>query len=238
MSFRRDSYSILRIGTILQGTVKVDRSPLLYLNQNNLVKLIKIYGIITDKVLNDEISVDSSKAGYLFKVDDGTGAVWVKSSSFNAETLKKWDFVRIIGSIDLDISDGKTYEIVVEAQAIQKVTNKNWELVHILESNNNKQSAKSSKKQISKSPKPDENESPSTDSFIDEQEQETPGQETLPAKIERILRENDTGNGVEIETILKLAGEVDEQEVDDILFELAYEGKVFQPKPDYYRIMD
>ena len=57
-------------------------------------------------------------------------------------------------------------------------------------------------------------------------------------KIERILREFDTGNGVEFSVIMNKIGSVDESEVDDILFELAYEGKVYQPRPDFYRIMD
>ena len=62
--------------------------------------------------------------------------------------------------------------------------------------------------------------------------------ETLTNKIEKILRENDTGSGVEFSMILKLVGSVDESEIDDILFELAYEGKVYQPRPDFYKIME
>ena len=52
------------------------------------------------------------------------------------------------------------------------------------------------------------------------------------------MRENDSGNGVEFSVILKLSGVTDESEVDDILFELAYEGKVYQPRPDFYKIME
>ncbi len=245
MAFRRESYSIIRIGNLLAGSIKIDRVPILLTNHQIPVKYIKTYAIITDKTIDDSINPEFGKPDYLFKIDDGTGSIWVKSSSFQNEDLNKWDFVRILGSINLDTSNGKDYEVIIEANAIQKVTDHNWALVHILETIRQQKKTKEthgSNKNLKKAqtnmdedqsdldavPPPDENDS--TDDSSD--------MENLAQKIERILRENDTGNGVEFSVIMKNAGEVDESEVDDILFELAYEGKVYQPRPDYYRIMD
>ena len=240
MSFRRESYSVLRIGSILNSSIKVDSQPVLYLNQQYPVKFVKIYGIITDKTIDDTINPTTGRTDYLFKVDDGTGSLWVRSSNSEAETLKKWDFIRVIGYTSLDTSNGKDYEVTIVSKAALKVNEKDWELVHILESVKN--SPKIGKK-ITTKPKvtssvDDESISSNlenTDEIIEESESEEnePAMESLTQKIERILRESDSGNGVEFSEILKMLGSAHESEVDDILFELAYEGKVYQPRPDF-----
>ena len=78
------------------------------------------------------------------------------------------------------------------------------------------------------------------DKTIEEKKEESPfkDQDSLSAKIENILRDSDVGDGVAFSEILKQLQGYDESEIDDVLFELAYEGKVYQPKPDYYKIMD
>ena len=141
MSFRRDSYSIVRLNTLLSGSIKVDSSALLYIDQNYPVKYIKTYGIVMDKTL-DEGNMGTNEVTYLVKIDDGTGAVWIKTSNIHAEEIKKWDFVRIIGHLDLNTSNGKDYEISINVESIRKVDDKNWELVHILESQRNKEKTK------------------------------------------------------------------------------------------------
>lgn len=60
--------------------------------------------------------------------------------------------------------------------------------------------------------------------------------------IEQLLRNLDAGKGVEFSAILgavlKPFPKVKESVVDDILYEMAYDGKVYQPRPDFYKIMD
>lgn len=58
-------------------------------------------------------------------------------------------------------------------------------------------------------------------------------------KLQDILRELDTnGVGVEFTDIARAMEPLDEDRVDDMLFELAYDGKVYQPRPEHYRLMD
>ncbi len=60
-------------------------------------------------------------------------------------------------------------------------------------------------------------------------------------KLGEILRTLDQGNGVEFNdlvTELSKTQDVDINKVEDMLFELAYEGKVYQPRPEAYRLMD
>ena len=245
MSLRRESYSVLRIGNLLDGSINIDRVPELITSFNIPVKFVKLYGFITDKTIDDSINQDTGNSDYLLKIDDGTGSMWIRSSSPHCEDLKKWDFIRTIGYITLDTNNGKDYEIMIIAESVNKETDPNWELVHVIESlkrSNKKQKPSNKTKQRNKSTsntntgvmKQD------TETSTDESglEGETSEMESLAQKIERILRENDSGNGVEFSFILKAVGDTDESEVDDILFELAYEGKVYQPRPDFYRIMD
>lgn len=241
MSFQRESHSILRIGSILNAFVMVDRQSFLYLDQQTPVKYIKCYGVITDKTLDDQINQSTGSTDYLLKIDDGTGSIWVQVSNKNSEELQKWDFIRVIGYILLDTSNGKEYEVTIMAEGVVKILEKEWELVHILESTRNKPKRKQSNISEVK-PKQSSQDRDSKESSDESSDQESTnnqkGIESLTQKIERILRENDSGNGVEFSTILSLSGVTDESEVDDILFELAYEGKVYQPRPDYYKIMD
>ncbi len=245
MSIKRDSYSIVRIGQIIDGSIKVDRVPMLISTSKNPVKFIKTYGLITDKTIDDTINLDSGKPDYLFKIDDGTGSLWIKTTSRIAESLKKWDFIRVLGYVNLDTSNGKDYELMVISDGIYKVNDYNWELVHILESLHNRAKKKAIKPSNKKSLEPStttkikasEKDNETSEEPIADEEQIT-GLESIAQKIERILRENDSGNGVEFSVIMGILGSVDESEVDDVLFELAYEGKVYQPRPDYYKIMD
>lgn len=246
MSFRRESYSIVRIGNLLEGSIKIDRIPILLTNHQIPVKYIKFYGIITDKTIDDTINSETGRPDYLLKLDDGTGSVWVRSSSSRCDQLNKWDFIRIIGFITIDIADSKDYEIMVSANAVLKTEDHNWELVHILESTRDKTLSKKDNESIKKTTRPsainEEHQSSEEGglSTLEDKEssEDESALETLAQKIERILRENDAGNGVEFTVIMSNVDSANESEVDDILFELAYEGKVYQPRPDYYRIMD
>ena len=245
MSLRRESYSILRIGNLLDGSIKTDRVATLYSSFQFPVKFVKLYGIITDKTIDDSINQETGKPDYLLKIDDGTGSIWIRTSSPHADELNKWHFIRTIGYINLDTSNGKDYELMLFSESVNKVSDANWELVHVLESQKGtnkkrKSSNTSNNKNQSISDTGDTSLNQDDASTQEESplEDETVEMETLAQKIERILRENDSGNGVEFSFILNAVGDIEESEVDDILFELAYEGKVYQPRPDFYRIMD
>jgi hypothetical protein len=246
MSYRRDSYSIFRIKDLLDGSIKTDTTPTLFSKNNVPIGYVKLYGIVTDKTTDDSINQITGHQDYLFKIEDGTGSTWVKTSHPNAIEIKKWDFIRTIGFVALSTSNGKEYEIEVISDVVVKLDDFNWELVHILESQKAKnkflQSNKKAKKSINNSTKinndVDSNISKAESKLSIEEIDSEPELESLTSKIEKILREFDSGNGVEFSFILKTIGDKDESEVDDILFELAYEGKVYQPRPDYYKIMD
>ena len=66
-------------------------------------------------------------------------------------------------------------------------------------------------------------------------------QKKLPIGIKTvfdIIHQLDNGNGARFAKIVKSLPEYTENQVDDFLFELAYEGKLYQPRPDFYKVFD
>lgn len=59
--------------------------------------------------------------------------------------------------------------------------------------------------------------------------------------VEHLRTMDTTGEGVEFENLVKrmeTANIADESVIDDILFELSYEGMVYQTRPECYKLMD
>ena len=69
------------------------------------------------------------------------------------------------------------------------------------------------------------------------QQSSLPNLGSLIDQVESLLRSlDDDGYGVNISYLLEKLGNVDKSLVDDVLFELEYHRKVYQPRPDYYKI--
>ena len=208
---------------------------------NDPISFIKLYGTITDKATEQNESNPEFSLTYL-KIDDGTGSMWIRGFNEALERISKWDFVLVIGSLLIEKTDGNLYDIIVNPDSISKVNNKKWEIVHNLDIlvKSSKRKVKSAEKFVKKNPDNMRNQiSPQEEPKDDfEVESDSTQQDSLSLKIEHILRENDVGDGVVFSEIVKQLQGFDESEIDDVLFELAYEGKVYQPKPDYYKIMD
>lgn len=64
------------------------------------------------------------------------------------------------------------------------------------------------------------------------------GKKPLSDSLTYYLTKLDEGNGVEFSRLCTALPQFDESKIDDGLFELAYDGKVYQPRPEYYRLLD
>lgn len=251
MSSRRQPVFPCNIKSLYEANVLTAEVPTLAhpVSQQPL-GYIKCYGTVTERKV-DVLSNINPIPMYSLKLDDGTGAVWVKTTSTQAEDIQEWDFVRVIGVVILDTADENQFELSVNPEVIIKVDDKRWELVHVLEAQRaliSKQPSpgfahqSSTHPEFSDSPLPSTSTDGSSQSGSSAASASGEGEMTLDGltkKIEQLLRTLDTGNGVETAQLLaELGDDVDETSVDDILFELAYEGKVYQPRPDYYKIME
>lgn len=242
MSFRREPFLPCKIGQLLNSKISmISDSPMIIdTNTNNPISFVKLYGTIIDTV--SELNESNPDFSWIYiKLDDGTGSLWLKSNDTTYSKINKWEFVQVIGSLIIEKNDSNL-ELTVNPDSIVVMEDKTWELVHNLEVK-----LKSQKPNV-KTPAPvpqeyqrDESSSfhaTQSDSASLDQAQPIQDLDTLSGKIENILRTSDSGDGVSFAEIVKMLPGSGESEIDDVLFELAYEGKVYQPKPDYYKIMD
>jgi RPA family protein len=209
---------------------------------NNPISFIKIFGIVTDKT-NETNEREPDFSFYYLKIDDGTGSIWLKSNDSSLSKVNKWDFVQVIGPLLIEKTE-ENFDLIVSPDSVTVIEDKKWEIVHNLDI---KVKTKKRKLKGTTSTIPGYQQSESMKQQVSQQTEsqtrssdETSVKEldTLSSKIENILRSNDSGDGVGFSEIVKLLQGFEESEIDDVLFELAYEGKVYQPKPDYYKIMD
>jgi len=245
MSYTKDPFLLCKIEKLLNSKVSiVSETPILVDSEtNNPIGFFKIFGVITDKTLESNDSNPDFNM-YFLKIDDGTGALWIKSNDQLLTKIQKWDFTQVVGSLVVENTSENSFDLTINPESVTVMEDKSWELVHNLDIKikGSKVKKKSDSIMIDMS----------TENKNSQKNHATQGNEfqklgdvkvplkldTLSSKIEEILRNNDSGDGVEFSEVIKLLKGVDESEVDDILFELAYEGKVYQPKPDYYKIMD
>lgn len=245
MSFQRDPFLICKVSQILSSKIATysETTPILIDSKTEEpINFVKLYGIITDKLseINDsnpEFSI------YYLKLDDGTGAIWLKSNSPFMIDIQKWDFVQVIGNLILEILDNGLFDVIINPESITQMEDKSWELVHnldvkLIHSKAVKPKKAKANREESKPSNSPEIARSSTNNSNSKPKSESPKLDTLTDRIEKILRTNDSGDGIEFSEIVKLLENTNDSEVDDILFELAYEGRVYQPKPDYYKIMD
>jgi len=255
MSNRIGSAQSLRIISLYNGKITQNEDDKILINSQNQQQIlfVRFYGVITVKDADSNLEANNGKT-FSALLDDGTGSVWMRITADLFEKIDTWEFVRVIGIIKIEKYEENSNSITLYPEAVIPVKEKIWELIHILDCDrsltleiprdHNKDN------QIITSPKFDgSNFKPSTESLRQNSiklKEETQSKnsnahinESLTEKIEKILKEMDLGEGVEFNQLLKALGNnYDESVIDDILFELAYEGKVYQPRPEYYKLMD
>lgn len=201
------------------------------------ISRVNIYGIITDKFLSEDGSYST------MTVDDGTGAIRAKTfkeSTKLLEDLKIGDTVIVIGRVR-EYAD----EVYISPEAIQKITDPNYETLRNLEILRNIIEQKQKIEKIKKI----------TEQFADIEELKAyarknlkMGEDEIEAITEvlkikeeyekkdykpmilELVKKLDKGNGVEMKKILEesnLPENVAETAINDLLSS----GILFEPKP-------
>jgi hypothetical protein len=256
------------VNSLLSGKIIDSEDGVILTNSftEQQISFIKLYGLISEIIENSDAEISSENSSD-FLLDDGTGSIMIKGTFEFCRNIKLWDFVRVIGIIKVLTLENGLFEITVIPEAIIPVENKLWEIIHNIECertlNPSLFQKQTSTQGLPQSPKfdgsifnstPQKTSSPplqepklaqteidrETKDFSKEKTVTTENNLTeLSNKIEHLLRTLDIGDGVEFNQLMSnLGNNIEESVVDDILFELAYEGKVYQPKPEYYKFMD
>ncbi|MFX1597448.1 MAG: OB-fold nucleic acid binding domain-containing protein [Promethearchaeota archaeon] len=180
---------------------------------------------------------DATRKDYAtLTVDDGTGVIRIKAWQEDTNLIKSiniGDIIDIVGRIR-EYED----ELYLMPEAINKVVDPNWELVHELEIIEAKREYLPARPAPSKSEMAEEDtkdsyivrELETTEETKAEMESKVSLQGTLFELVER-YREN----GVSAEDLFQELSEFSKKDIKGALISLIKEGAIYEPRPGYYR---
>jgi len=161
-------------------------------------------------------------------LDDGTGRI----SARNFEKNNIFEDIEI-GEVILLIGRPREYgnEIYILPETIKKVQDKTWIKVRELELKNKKATKKIEETSETRVSEHNHKEKLSDKTEMHEEVLETV-EESIPDKVIRVIKENDKGEGVDFEDVLK---QVDNEE---IIKDLLKKGELFEIRPGKLKVLE
>ncbi|MFX0151925.1 MAG: OB-fold nucleic acid binding domain-containing protein [Candidatus Hodarchaeota archaeon] len=211
---RRSPYRRVRIGNITRSElIKNDdeRWRLLTPDGKYLFR-VWIMGFITDKFIEEGNFTN-------LKVEDGSGAIIVKSNEETLDKFQQWDKIEVLGQIQ--ISEGnEEIDVFLSPDIIQIISEDNWFLYHrLMIVKQLHHSALAGVKSAT----------------IGGVELEGVASiEDLKKRLKEIVKTLDTGNGVTLEQFCQELPNIDEAQIFDAITELLESGEFFEPKVGIY----
>ena len=151
-------------------------------------------------------------------IEDGTGAVVVKTWDGRLDHLQKWDKLEVLGQIQISERD-ENIDVFISPDIIQPISDDNWFLVHRLKVIQQLQRGVSIEVESAK---------------IGGLELGIASIEDLKIKLRNAVRNLDKGNGVTYDQLAKNFPNVDEIQIDEAITELLESGEFFEPKAGVY----
>ncbi|MFX1504541.1 MAG: hypothetical protein ACFFDC_00355 [Promethearchaeota archaeon] len=168
-------------------------------------------GIVTDKY--------SGENNYIgLKIEDGSGAIIVKTWDGRLEQLQKWDKIEVLGQIQISERDGNI-DVFISPDIIHPITDDNWFLVHRLKIVQQLQHDVSIEVESAK---------------VGGLELGIASIEDLKIKLRTAVRKLDKGNGVSYDQLVSKFPNVAEVQIDEAITELLESGEFFEPKAGVY----
>ena len=151
-------------------------------------------------------------------IEDGTGAVVVKTWDGSLDHFQKWDKLEVLGQIQISERD-ENIDVFISPNIIQPISDDNWFLVHRLKIIQHLQSGASIEVESAK---------------IGGLELGIASIEDLKIKLRNVVKNLDKGNGVTYDQLVKSFPNVDEIQIDEAITELLESGEFFEPKAGVY----
>ncbi|MFW9905677.1 MAG: hypothetical protein ACFFFH_15195 [Candidatus Thorarchaeota archaeon] len=172
---------------------------------------IWVIGIITDKY--------SGENNYIgLKIEDGSGAIIIKTWDNRLKQFQKWDRIEVLGQIQISERDGNI-DVFISPDIVHPITDDNWFLVHRLKI----------VQQLR------------YNALIEVESAKVGGLELgiasiedLKIKLRKVVKTLDKGNGVSYEQLVKKFHNVAEVQIDEAITELLESGEFFEPKAGVY----
>ncbi|UCG90035.1 MAG: hypothetical protein JSU57_06110 [Candidatus Heimdallarchaeota archaeon] len=173
----------------------------------NYIFRVWIMGIVTEIYTGENNYVG-------LKVEDGSGAIIVKTWDGRLDLFQKWDKIEVLGQVQISERD-EEIAVFVSPDISQSVLDDNWFLVHRLKITQQLQSETSI-----------EVKSASVGGI----ELGVASIEDLKTKLKKAVKKFDTGVGVAYDQLVKIFSDVDEVQLDEAITELLESGEFFEPK--------
>ncbi|MFX0093709.1 MAG: hypothetical protein ACFFBD_18300 [Candidatus Hodarchaeota archaeon] len=245
-------YRIIQLlkSEIQEKIVNERRQAYIILNER-IISKVRIIGTVRSK-----ISGERNYTGV--KIHDGSGEISCKTWDGSFDVINEWDLVEIIGRVRVSPPrEGQgTPEIYINPDLVIPTTEE-WDIVHRLELLRNmpasvtldtltappregapafEYSVSDSVNEVTPTAPPTQKKAPKAPPEVKKRViASTEGD--LSERLEQLIRELDEGEGVSYETIAdKVEGK--EGEIDDALFKLLMDSKIYEPRPGRYRLID
>ena len=151
-------------------------------------------------------------------LEDGTGAVVLKTWDGLIDHLQKWDKIEVLGHVQISERDG-TIDVFISPDIIRPISDDNWFLVHRLKVIQQLQRGASIEVESAK---------------IGGLELGIASIEDLKIKLRQAVKNLDKGNGVTYDQLVKNFPNVEEIQIDEAITELLESGEFFEPKAGVY----
>ena len=156
-------------------------------------------------------------------IEDGTGAVVVKTWDVRLDHFQKWNKLEVLGQVQISERD-ENIDVFISPDIIQPISDDNWFLVHRLKVIQQLQRGASIEVEPAK---------------IGGLELGIASIEDLKIKLRNTVKNLDKGNGVTYDQLVKNFPNVDEIQIDEAITELLESGEFFEPKAGvYYSAID
>ncbi|OLS22850.1 MAG: hypothetical protein HeimC3_27930 [Candidatus Heimdallarchaeota archaeon LC_3] len=260
MSFNTSSLLRININDLYQSDL-IEEGNVYSLKNNKglLYELILIQGYIIEL---SEISGRENQIIFKFFVNDYSAGVWIHTSDEHLiQDMKSWDFIEVMGSVEfLPNNDDNTMELFIRPTTIVKLEDPQKELLHIMDTNLQKKYYPEMVKKINASSsyqreyvKVDSSSVPETlltnvvhaetTQLNNEKNLESlnDSEQSFESIIISIIKNEDSSDGVALETIKMKLDEIrslEENELEDIIFNMQMEGDLYEPTFRRYKVND
>ncbi|MFX1286165.1 MAG: hypothetical protein ACFFB5_21155 [Promethearchaeota archaeon] len=168
---------------------------------------IWIMGIVTERYTGENYYLG-------LKVEDGSGAIIVKTWDGRLDQFQKWDKIEVLGQVQMSERD-EEIDVFISPDIFQSISDDNWFLVHRLKIAQQLQSDTSIEVKSA---------------TVGGIELGVASIEDLKIKLHEAVKKFDKGGGVTYNQLVRIFSDIDEVQLDEAITELLESGEFFEPK--------
>ncbi|MFX1512010.1 MAG: hypothetical protein ACFFCQ_05450 [Promethearchaeota archaeon] len=201
------------------------------------INRVCVFGTVTQKItgVNNYVGV---------LLDDGSGECWVKCWDGTLAEINAWEQVEIVGRIRIQMKEDN-YDVYIQSETVNRNIDPNWEIMHrldVLKTNLSPPTefgAFGDFQLASEFSYPQEDieakeiYKDSNDKVSEEEQKE----DIFIQKLENLIQQHEEEKGVSYDKLRQSIDREEEIKLDDALFKLLVDGKIYEPTPARYKTL-